>query len=79
MKSRHIAVSKRALIQRINRALEKQEEVLRATRTARAKQEYGDYMIIDTRRNAFVRATDDIEVLGRELHVLAEWEKLVEV
>jgi hypothetical protein len=78
MKSKRVEVSKRALIQRINRVLGKQDEVLRVTRTARSKQEYGDYMIIDTRLNAFVSATDDIEALGRELEVLAEWEKLLE-
>jgi hypothetical protein len=73
-----VPVSKRALAQRISRALEKQGEKLMATRGEGARMELGDFYVIDVSRN-FVTAKDvDLESLGRELGVLKPYEALAE-
>jgi len=78
-------VSKRALVQRINRALAHQDQQLRATRGTRSGEgftsdqvELGYYYTVDFRLNCVVEKHVDLEELGRELKVLAAWEKLEE-
>lgn len=72
---RNVPVTKRALIQRINRALAHDDRVLKAGR-GRAKEAYGEYFIVDTRRNQAVEGDVDVEALGRKLNVLQPFEKL---
>ena len=73
-----IPVTMRAVIQRINRALQSEDRMLRAVRGARAKIEFGDYYILDTRRNFSLDTHVDPEALGRELGVLKDYERLVD-
>ncbi len=70
----HLAVSKRALVQRINRQLRKQDEMLKAGRGANA----GEYYRVDTDRNFLIEEDVDLAKLGRELGVLAAYERLTE-
>ena len=70
-------VTERALIQRINRVLKKQDEVLKATRGARARQELGDFYILDFNRNRIIEKNVDPEEVGKELKVLLPYERLV--
>lgn len=70
-------VAERALLQRINRALVKEGEVVKKTRPgSRLEQDVGEYYGVDTGRNFVSRKHVDLEALGRELGVLADWEAL---
>ena len=71
-----VPVTARALIQRINRALADNGEILKAPRGAQALQELGDYYILDTKRNCVTRKDVDIEAVGRTLGVLKAYEAL---
>lgn len=78
MATSKVSVSKRALLQRINRVLKKDDEVVRASRGARAKQDLGDFYAINLRRNFLADSNVDLEKLGRKLDVLKPWENLGE-
>ena len=69
-----LSITRRALVQRINRHLRKRNEALRATRGANT----GEYHRVDISRNALIEERVVIEKLGRELGVLAPYEKLGE-
>jgi hypothetical protein len=70
-------ISTRALVQRINRALAKDDEILKACRpTSRAYHELGDYYIVNFNMNAVMHKDVGIEALGKELGVLKEFERL---
>ena len=72
-----VPVSMRALIQRINRKLAQDEQILRATRgDGRTRQEFGDYYIVNTRTNGVDANHVDPEELARELKVLRDWEEV---
>jgi hypothetical protein len=73
---RKVPVSRRALLARINRALRKEGEVLKATRADRWRGDLGDYYTVDTDRNAIVAQHVDPEELGRRLGVLADYEEV---
>ncbi len=79
-----VPISHRALMQRINRALTKEDERLCKARPSRGEGltreqlECGDYYVINTRGNMVTTKHVDIEALGRELEVLAEWESLAD-
>ena len=72
-------VSQGALIKRINRRLDKQDERLKTTRgDGRARYELGDHWVFDYRLNAVIHTDVDLESFGRELEVLQRWECLGE-
>ncbi len=75
-KTERVPVSERALVQRINRKLSKQGEMLRKSRGGSAFNTLGDFYSIDIRSNSVASHSIDIEVWGRELAVLHPWEKL---
>lgn len=77
-KLRKVPVTLRAVIQRINRKLAPDNEVLKAARGARMQQEVGDYYIVDFSKNAVTRMDADPEKLARELGVLKDWETLAD-
>ena len=72
-------VSMRALIQRINRKLRHNGEVLKVARGSRAEAEadVGRYFIVNIERNLLVNDHCDPEAIGREIGVMAEHERLV--
>ena len=70
------SVSTRALLQRINRALAKRDEVVKTTRGDRLRFDLGEYYCVDYDRNLIVEDHIDLEDLGRELGVLKGWERL---
>jgi len=72
-----VPVTARALIQRINRALAKDNEILKTTRGERAVQDLGQYYVLDFNMNAVMRKDVDIEEFGRQLGALKDFEKLV--
>ena len=71
---RTVPITIRALVQRINRKLAEDGEVLKAPRGARALQELGDYYILDINLNAVLHKDVDVEELGRELGALKDYE-----
>jgi hypothetical protein len=67
----------RALIQRINRKLRDEDEVLKIPR-GRARHQLGDFFLLNWRLNIVVHDHVDPEPLARELGVLRPWEKVIE-
>lgn len=76
MNSQKAPVSERALLQRINRKLRREDEVLKVSRTARMVSSVGRYYVVDVLRNIVSCQHVDPESLGRDLGVLREWEEL---
>jgi len=71
-------ISRRALLQRINRALGSENQVLRATRGEMDRAELGDYYIVDVARHAVTKKNVDPVKLGLDLGVLRKYERLVD-
>jgi hypothetical protein len=80
MRSRKtVPVSERALIQRINRALRGNGEMLKAARSLRVADEIGQHFVVritGKRNNIVTQRHVDVEALGRELGALSDWEHL---
>ena len=71
-------VSERALVQRLNRRLTKQNEQLCACRqNSRDWPDLGDYYLVDTEINGIVGKHVDLENLAKEFGVLRGYECLV--
>ena len=73
-----VPVTRRALIQRANRALAKEGRLLRAYRGGRPDAWLGELFIVDTSRNIPVEGDVDLEKLAKELGVLKPFEKLAD-
>jgi hypothetical protein len=71
-------VSRRAVVQRLQRKLARGGEVLVATRSGRWRGEMGEYHVVDTRRGAVVAKGFDLEEWAREQGALREWERMVD-
>jgi hypothetical protein len=69
-----MSVTRRALVQRINRHLRNRNEALRGKRGGNT----GEYYLVDFGRNTVVEDSVAIEKLGRELGVLKPYERLEE-
>jgi hypothetical protein len=79
MAVKRLPVSRRALIQRINRLLSKQDERLCVARPdSRLESNVGTYYVINVYRNAVASVRVDLEGLGRRLKALKDWEVLSE-
>lgn len=70
-------VTMRAIIQRINRKLKSENEMLKATRGERMLLECGPFYIVDFGINAVMRKDVDPESVARKLGVLKPWEAVV--
>lgn len=75
-KGTRLAVSERALIQRINRKLKEDGQQVRTTRSERMERQVGRHFIVDLTQNLITQQNVDIEALGRKLKVLQDWEEL---
>lgn len=79
-----IPVTLRALLQRINRVLAKEDQRLYTRRTARdgshprGWNDTGSHYIVDLRRNLVIGTHVDPELYGREIGVLESYEALAE-
>jgi hypothetical protein len=71
-------VTTRALVQRINRALESDSEALKIARTSRMVLDVGRYFVLNYRINAVTHKHVSPETFGRELGVLQPWEVVTE-
>lgn len=73
-----VPVTKRALIQRVNRALAKDGEQLKATKGAQAQLDLGEFYVVDVSGNSVSRKDVDLEKLARELGALKPYEALAD-
>ncbi|MBL9083047.1 MAG: hypothetical protein JNK76_14630 [Planctomycetales bacterium] len=71
-----IPITKRALLQRINRALNKEDRQLKKAVGARLQQNVGEYYVVDLRLNAVAMLDVDPVELARKLDVLQPWERV---
>ena len=72
-KRKAVTVTMRALMQRINRKLEQNDQRLRTARGS----DLGRYYILDFKHNSVVKRHVDPEALGRDFGVLKDYELLV--
>jgi hypothetical protein len=72
--STQVPVSMRALLQRINRKLAKDQEVLKTLRGQRYENDLGRYYTVNVADNRIAATHVDPAMLGQELGVLAVWE-----
>lgn len=74
-----VTVSKRALLQRVNRALVKENARLKSCReTAMQYETLGDFYRVDEEHNCIVKKDVDLVSIAKELGVIADWERLEE-
>lgn len=77
-KLRKVPITMRALIQRINRKLADDDDVLKVARGEKMRQDAGDFYIVNTRLNGLTGKDVDPEKLARELGLLKDWEAVSE-
>jgi hypothetical protein len=82
-KGTKVPVTERALIQRINRKLAADNQLLRTARYIRDDRggwypnpDLGRYYVIDLNGNLLIYRDVDLEQLARELAAIAPWEQL---
>jgi hypothetical protein len=63
-------ISKRALVQRINRKLILDDQQIRAVPGGNLELGVGKYFLVDVRKNLITRTHVDLNELGREIGVL---------
>jgi hypothetical protein len=71
------SITEGALIQRLNRYLRAEEQVVRKTRGNRQLQDFGEYYILDFNRNWVVASwltLEKLEDMAREYNLLEDWE-----
>ena len=71
-----VQITERALMQRIQRKLKHQDELLRKNASLRWQTDLGDFYIVDANRNILLSAHHNLEQLGRELGALRPYEEL---
>lgn len=74
---KNVPVTKRALVQRLNRKLAEMGQLLRKSRGARAIQDAGEYFVVDLEHNVLLHKNVDLEIYGKQLESLKPWERLV--
>ena len=71
-----VPVTMRSLVQRINRKIATDREMLKIPRDATLQQQLGEFYVLELRFNGIVRKDVDPEEFARELGVLQPWEGL---
>lgn len=71
-------VSKKNLIQRINRKLKKKHLKLKTNTSKKLKKDLGRYYVVDTNGNTVIQGHVDLETLGRKEGVLKKDETLAQ-
>lgn len=75
---RRVTLTVRALTQRLNRRLAKDDQAVRSPRGRASRSQWGDYFVVNTRGGVVdAKLTPKkLEAMARALGVLAEWEEL---
>jgi hypothetical protein len=76
MASTKVPVTKRALVQRLNRRLRAYGQVLKGTR-GRAHHQHPRWLLVDVRHNRLLDSEVDLGALGEHLGALLPYETLV--
>lgn len=71
-----VPITKRAILQRLNRVLKPYGMRLKKTVGAKAEMELGEFYVLDTKHNVIAEKKVDVEKLGRKHKVLAPWEEV---
>ena len=71
-------VSREALIKRLNRKLQADDEAVRSSRSEWDRQNLGDFYIWSPQHNWIVSTHIDLVAYGRERGVLADYEHIVD-
>jgi hypothetical protein len=75
-----VQISERALLQRLNRKLNAEGEIVKKTRpNSKSHTTLGDYYLLDVNKNFVVQlnlTASDLETMGRKNKVLNPWEVL---
>ena len=69
-------ISEHTLMQRINLQLAKKGEILKKSKGGLWHSDTGDYFITELNKNLMVSTNIDLEILGKELGVLKNYEQL---
>lgn len=78
MDTKKVPVSKRAVIARINRALAKENQTLRVSRSNAERSNFGEAFILDTMHNTVVAHQISINDLAVEIGALKAFEEMTE-
>jgi hypothetical protein len=70
-----VPITKRALLQRLNRVLKPSAKLLKKAKATQARL-MGEFYVVDTKRNAIAQKKVNVEKLGRKHKVLAPWEEV---
>jgi len=73
-----VPLGERALIQRINRKLAKDGQVLKKLRGERWRTDLGEYYVVDLANNALKTWHVDLVAFAKELQVISPWEEVRE-
>jgi hypothetical protein len=73
-----LPVSKRAVLQRINRKLRKNMEMVRTLRGHRWQSDGGRFFRVDLDRNVLIQKHVDLDQLAKDLGVLYPYEEIVD-
>jgi hypothetical protein len=76
MEEDKVAVSRRAVVQRVNRKLASQGQRMVAARSERVRQELGSYYVIDLNSNTVVWKRFDLAAYAQKLGALKTWERV---
>lgn len=71
-------LSRRAVIQRVNRILKPRMEALRTWRTSDIRYKAGDLYHLDLNRNCILNLNVDLEDFARKLGAMQKWETIKE-
>ena len=77
-KTPKIPVTRRALMQRLNRKLRHDGKRIDASRTQQMRDQYGDFHMVDFTRNQLIEWHIKPEEMARELGVLKPYEQIVD-
>jgi hypothetical protein len=73
-----VPVTRRALIQRLNRRLSEDHQVLKKSREGFVRSNLGEYYILNLDLNQVDAMHVDPEILAKKLKVLAPWEIIID-
>lgn len=73
-----VPVTRRAVMQRVNRKLGQRNEALRAWRTSSQEYTAGDLYHLDFDANAVLDVNVDLEPFARQVGALQRWEEITE-
>jgi hypothetical protein len=76
-KKQKVPVSVRAVVQRINRELKKKGKVLRATRGAEARKQFGGFFVVGFRSGAVQDKNIKLEAFARKVGAIETYEYVV--